>query len=594
MRFAEIFERRSGGTKNPKMSEQDIINKIKSYDALGEYYYMSYTMIDKLGINPRSGYSTPIGIYSYPLVNSIVKDIERRGLKGVPYMGEAPYIWLFKPKNNGNGLVIDEYRQRDYVKDRDKLFEFVSKRDSRITSDVFTKIEDYSLSNSMFKFPAGNIWNLSRILSMILVGDHSIKKYTNELLKVGDTVKYNGKIGEIEYVFTDEYSIRYDDGGVNYVSIDDEGLKKYDKAKASIEKEEKLKNMKFKIGDLIRLTNPNATPKNKIVDVDFENDGVIVEPLDPSKSPFLWPFTRLYKANPELAPDVNESVILEYSEKSTKANRASVMWTYLLYKVLGYEYVDDSGGEGVIHGNEPIQAVFFNRSVIEVLEKFDNPASKQNKLQYTATEIFSSNKSVEEIERLDQKMLTQMFRMYVAKKQRLSYNIPEKFKGHIVLNSSKLKAMVILNDFDMLEYFKNVDINTIRIMDKRMLSVISNLEKGNMNDLTVQFIWKYFKTIHDGRWSEGEKALLKKANSDKSATLLIEYISNVKKSRWPEAEEIILKDPKSIPTYASEVLKKRWPEGEQVLSRIDQQRGQWILEQYADSFGINIEQIGKK
>ena len=29
--------------------------------------YISFTAIDKIGINPRSTYSTPVGIYCYPL-----------------------------------------------------------------------------------------------------------------------------------------------------------------------------------------------------------------------------------------------------------------------------------------------------------------------------------------------------------------------------------------------------------------------------------------------------------------------------------------------------------------------------------------------
>jgi len=56
MRYNEITEARRGGDRNPRTSASDIVKVLQYYSSRGnEYYYISYTMLDKLGINPRSG-----------------------------------------------------------------------------------------------------------------------------------------------------------------------------------------------------------------------------------------------------------------------------------------------------------------------------------------------------------------------------------------------------------------------------------------------------------------------------------------------------------------------------------------------------------
>ena len=47
---------------------------------------VTFTAIDKVGINPKSDHDTPIGIYFYPIKYVIDKKME------VPFMGDQPYI----------------------------------------------------------------------------------------------------------------------------------------------------------------------------------------------------------------------------------------------------------------------------------------------------------------------------------------------------------------------------------------------------------------------------------------------------------------------------------------------------------------------
>lgn len=656
MRYSEIKEARRGGDSNPKVGEADIIKSLNSYSSKpNEYYYMSYTVIDKLGINPRSGYNTPIGIYSYPLTDTIMTNIENRGLdSGVPYMGDAPYIWLFKPKNVGNGLVLDEYEVSDFERDRDALFKYVSGRDDRINDVVFDRIVDYSINDSRFNTAAGHIWNLTRILGMILSGQLKLSRFlVDKQLEINDFVLYNDRIGIIVDIFYDEYNIEYEvefadfsnevfdidkvtpmpeigdqyselfdklkglrhmqtfkysDGiyGINelfpkygvislvdadrnrlFVTVDD--FLMYNPSYGS-----KNIGLKFEVGDLVRLRNPKATPRHVIVGINEIDEIVLLGAVGIDKPPFKWPFSSLYKGNPELAPDVSESIILEYDPKSVKAKRTAVMWTYLLYRVLGYEYVDDSSGLGIIHNNEPVQAVFFGRQVIDVVERFVNP-SRNDKMydkKIYLNQVFSETKSVEDIEKLDQKLLNKLFMRYYKAKVKFSSTIPPKFRGHIVLNSSKLKAKLIVLDYGMLDYFKSVDRETIRIADNIVISKIFSIPSGNMEENKIYPILRHFIAFHKYNWPEGERAILKKADVDNNAALILEYIKNVRRKPWSEAEFIILKNPWSISSYAKDILKSRWPEGERVLRRIDSVRGKWILDLYADDFGISVSDIG--
>ena len=51
-----------------------------------ENLVVTFTAIDKVGINPKSRYSTPFGVYFYPLDYVIEKKIN------VPFAGDQPYI----------------------------------------------------------------------------------------------------------------------------------------------------------------------------------------------------------------------------------------------------------------------------------------------------------------------------------------------------------------------------------------------------------------------------------------------------------------------------------------------------------------------
>lgn len=80
----------------------------------------------KIGMNPMSSYDTPIGIYTYPLKAywAIISDYDR-----IPFVKEAPYVYVLRPKNPGNVALNSTYSQQDYINDKESLQEIFSKFD---------------------------------------------------------------------------------------------------------------------------------------------------------------------------------------------------------------------------------------------------------------------------------------------------------------------------------------------------------------------------------------------------------------------------------------------------------------------------------
>jgi len=65
----------------------------------------------------------------------------------------------------------------------------------------------------------------------------------------------------------------------------------------------------------------------------------------------------------------------------TNESRVTVEATKILFRVLGYDAVYDLDGKGVIHQNEPTQAVHFNIRTIRVLETFSNKEMGQDRIE---------------------------------------------------------------------------------------------------------------------------------------------------------------------------------------------------------------------
>lgn len=111
----------SEARKNPSMNP-----KISIYDALSKYQndsdiFISFTQIDKIGINPNSSFDSPIGVYVYPLRElwSMYKlKLKADFKKAFPFAHHQPYVWIIK-KKDGLKYIDDmsKYYHNEYADD---------------------------------------------------------------------------------------------------------------------------------------------------------------------------------------------------------------------------------------------------------------------------------------------------------------------------------------------------------------------------------------------------------------------------------------------------------------------------------------------
>jgi hypothetical protein len=109
MRFIEyMLEKRSHDT--PKLGIVEALSKYKNDPDI----YISYTDVEKLGINPIFGYNTPLGIYFYPLKemwNDVINN-------SIPFAGERKWVWVVRAKDL---LDLDKYSEKNLTEDIIKL-----------------------------------------------------------------------------------------------------------------------------------------------------------------------------------------------------------------------------------------------------------------------------------------------------------------------------------------------------------------------------------------------------------------------------------------------------------------------------------------
>lgn len=105
MFLVDIFEARKNPDLNPKVSVNQYIDqamttagKLPGTDITN--LFVSFTQLPKLGINPRSKYNTPLGIYSYPADYVVASTHGRYSMATLPFAGKQPYANIFQGRGN--------------------------------------------------------------------------------------------------------------------------------------------------------------------------------------------------------------------------------------------------------------------------------------------------------------------------------------------------------------------------------------------------------------------------------------------------------------------------------------------------------------
>jgi hypothetical protein len=119
----------------------------------------------KIGINPRSDWDTPIGIYAYPIDYALDKNLN------VPFAGNKPYIYVFR--SVGTMLNAETYSVSDLDADCKKIIELCKKMvpegnfyngvgGVNSIKDIIREAKDTALVET----PAGIIWNVTRKIAI--------------------------------------------------------------------------------------------------------------------------------------------------------------------------------------------------------------------------------------------------------------------------------------------------------------------------------------------------------------------------------------------------------------------------------------------
>ena len=184
-----IIAARSNSDKNIK---QTICEQLKPY-LNDPDIYISLTSVEKIGLNPKSQYDTPLGVYCYPL-NVVWEQYnldKSEDLTALPYVSKNPHVWVLRAKNKIINMSSSDYNRQNMLKDNiliEKIYkdfyeqlmwealsntnihgeEFVEQWKTKFYNSVNSRWERiFKESQETARKPTAicKFWNLSRLIS---------------------------------------------------------------------------------------------------------------------------------------------------------------------------------------------------------------------------------------------------------------------------------------------------------------------------------------------------------------------------------------------------------------------------------------------
>ena len=166
MRLRELLEARRNPTVNFDGRLNDRLSSAKGFlsqflPAEGDdpSYFVTFTQIAKVGINPQSEYQTPIGIYAYPIINQTAR---LHGENDLPFAGDAKYISVLHSNvPYSRTLWFDEHDSyKNYERDYGKLLQFLE--EGYPDQDTKGFLETAGRKAFEPRDPQSRIWNQMR------------------------------------------------------------------------------------------------------------------------------------------------------------------------------------------------------------------------------------------------------------------------------------------------------------------------------------------------------------------------------------------------------------------------------------------------
>jgi hypothetical protein len=162
MRYIQVESRR-----NPEKNKRDRLskglNELLNYSS--DNAFITFTKIPKIGINPKSNYNTPIGIYAYPF-DDLTKDQIKSN--DIPFAGGSPYVTLFHARGNIINLkAITNTEARDYI---EKAYD-VFKIPETVREFINDYVEEYAFE--VTNMAASHFWYTTMIVAQYLKSVHT-------------------------------------------------------------------------------------------------------------------------------------------------------------------------------------------------------------------------------------------------------------------------------------------------------------------------------------------------------------------------------------------------------------------------------------
>ena len=307
--------KRETGENLPRWQE-----RLKKYEDMGDCF-IHFSYFDKFGLNPQNRYNTPTGFYAYPLNTIHMQD----------FGADRPYMIIFKIKDMSSTLVLQDYTNDQLDSDLEKMAQMYPKQAAMILD-----------AKNSEESPGATLWEtINEVITAkqrafeITKGNVDNPAYLDD-----NNPKGHSSIAKREAIY-------------GFMS-------NYDSKEEAISAAKDLNDLKS--GFASALAGPKLWDRYLKLIKDKRDETKFVDYLK----------DRLVKsviALPWDGGDIGEMkrssqyVVNELSSEKTK-----------IFRALGYTGVVDGlvgAGEGIIHPNEPTQAVFFDLSSLQHLETIE-------------------------------------------------------------------------------------------------------------------------------------------------------------------------------------------------------------------------------
>lgn len=165
--------------------------KFNPYEGLRQYadgnHFLHFSDLEKLGINPKSNFDTPIGVYGYIFSSLAYKQLlgmslepeDRSSSEGLAeFARDRKFVHVFTFKEGAKIVELDRnansanYTEEDMERDVDileKIYVREEERTTRIRLSPIRSLFRTASQQAYHQTPFGKIWNLTRMISKDLV-----------------------------------------------------------------------------------------------------------------------------------------------------------------------------------------------------------------------------------------------------------------------------------------------------------------------------------------------------------------------------------------------------------------------------------------